>query len=212
MRRTTLLAALGAALAASLATSPAPASAAVSSASIDGQTATLNLDGAHDDVTVSVVNGLLAHGQTTGGLNSATDWDSATGGDQTVPADGTFGVDVNGGDGNDAITVLAKDTEIGAAKLNGDGGDDVLTGADSGDSLHGGDGTDFIDGEAGNDATELNGNSTLGDAFTLEPNGGRVKFRRTNLVGFTLDASTEGERRRGACRAHAAVRRRRHRQ
>ena len=86
-------------------------------------------------MTVSVSGGLLVHGQTTGGLNSGSDWDSATAGDQTVPADGTFAVVVNGGDGNDSLTVLAKNTEIASAALNGGGGDDVLTGADSNDSL-----------------------------------------------------------------------------
>jgi Ca2+-binding RTX toxin-like protein len=182
--------------------------------------ATLNLDGADDNVTVSVSGGLLVHGQTTGGLNSGSDWDSATAGDQTVPADGTFVVVVNGGDGNDSLAVLAKNSEIVTAALNGGSGDDVVTGSDTGDSLEGGDGndrlvgakggdamsggtgndtlvwnngdgSDSIDGGAGNDATEVNGNPTLGDAFTLEPNAGRITFKRTNLVPFTLDASTE---------------------
>ena len=105
-----------------------PAQAAVISASINDLTATLNLDGANDNVTVSVSGGLLVHGQTTGGLNSGADWDSGTPGDQTVPADGTRTVIVNGGDGNDAITVLAKASELASSGLNGDGGDDVLTG------------------------------------------------------------------------------------
>ena len=84
MKRKTILAALATALAASFAATAVPADAAVSSASIDGTTATLNLDGANDNVTVSVSGGLLVHGQTTGGLNSGSDWDSATAGDQTV--------------------------------------------------------------------------------------------------------------------------------
>src|SRR5215218_7124374 len=151
MKRTTILAALGTALAASFAATAVPADAAVSSASIDGATATLNLDGADDNVTVSVSGGLLVHGQTTGGLNSGSDWDSATAGDQTVPANGTFGVVVNGGDGNDAITVLATNTEIGGSKVLGDGGDDLLTGADSNDSLAGGDGNDRLVGAKGDD-------------------------------------------------------------
>ena len=70
---------------ASLAAAASPASAAVASASITGKTATLNLDGADDNVTVSVSGGLLVHGQTTGGLNSGSDWDSGTAGDQTSP-------------------------------------------------------------------------------------------------------------------------------
>ena len=220
MKRIRILAALGAALAATFAATAAPAKAAVSSASIDGETATLNLDGADDNVTVSVAGGLLVHGQTTGGLNSGSDWDSATAGDQTVPADGTFGVVINGGDGNDALTVLAKNTEIGAAKIIGDGGDDLVTGADSDDSLVGGegndrligakgddtmvgdagndtlvwnqgDGSDTVNGDAGNDGAEVNGAPTLGDVFTLDPVNGGVKLTRTNLGPFTFDATTE---------------------
>jgi Ca2+-binding RTX toxin-like protein len=215
-----ILPALAAALAAALALTAAPASAAVSSASINNKTATLNLDGADDNVTVSVSNGLLVHGQTTGGLNSGSDWNSAMNGDQTVPADGTFTVVVNGGDGNDSVTVLAKTSEIAGVTLNGDGGDDVLTGADTNDTLNGGDGNDRLvgakgndvmnggtgndalvwnngdasdtnNGDAGNDVSEVNGAPTLGDVFTLDPNGARVKFQRTNLVNFTIDASTE---------------------
>ena len=217
--RTTLLA-LVAALAAGLGATAVPAQAAVSSASINDLTATLNLDGAADNVTVSVSGGVLVHGQTTGGLASGRDWDSGTDGEQTVPADGTFTVIVNGGDGNDAITVLAKNSEVASVVLNGGNDDDVLTGADSNDILNGdagndrligakgtdlmnggagndtlvwnnGDGSDRINGDAGNDGTEVNGNATLGDAFTMEPEPGGVKFKRTNLVQFTLDTATE---------------------
>ena len=220
MKRPTILAALATALAASFAATAVPAQAAVSSASIVGGAATLNLDGADDNVTVSVSGGLLVHGQTTGGLNSGSDWDSATAGDQTVPANGTFVVVVNGGDGNDSLAVLAKNSEIVTAALNGGSGDDVLTGSDTGDSLEGsdgndrlvgakgtdvmsggtgndalvwnnGDGSDFIEGGDGNDATEVNGSPTLSDVFTIEPNAGRIKFQRTNLVPFTLDSATE---------------------
>src|SRR5437763_15232936 len=216
----TILAALGAAVAASFAATAVPAQAAVSSASIAGGFATLNLDAADDNVTVSVSGGLLLHRQTSGGLNSGSDWDSATPGDQTVPADDTFTVVVNGGDGNDALMVLAKSTEIASAQLNGQGGDDVLTGADTNDILSGGDGNDRLigakgtdlmsggagndtlvwnngdgsdrmNGDAGNDVTEVNGSSTLGDTFTLAPESGGVKFQRTNLVPFTLDTATE---------------------
>ena len=213
---------LAAALAAGFAAVTAlPAQAAVTSASINDLTATLNLDGANDNVTVSVSGGLLVHGQTTGGLNSGADWDSGTPGDQTVPADGTRTVIVNGGDGNDAITVLAKASELASSGLNGDGGDDVINGPDSNDTLTGGDGNDRLvagkgdddmrggagndtlvwnqgdgsdraDGEAGNDGAEVNGAPTLGDVFTLDPVvGGTIKLRRTNLGPFTFDAATE---------------------
>jgi Ca2+-binding RTX toxin-like protein len=171
-------------------------------------------------VTVSVSGGLLVHGQTTGGLNSGSDWDSAALGDQTVPADGTRTVIVNGGGGNDSITVLARNTELASSGLNGDAGDDVITGPDSNDTLTGGDGndrlvagkgadimnggagndtlvwnngdgSDVLNGDAGNDGAEVNGNATLGDGFALEANAGRIKFQRANLVPFTLDSSTE---------------------
>jgi Ca2+-binding RTX toxin-like protein len=137
-----------------------------------------------------------------------------------VPADGTFTVVVNGGEGNDALTVLAKTTEISSATLNGEGGDDVLTGADTNDALNGGagndrligakgtdlmsggdgndtlvwnngDGSDRMNGEAGNDEVEVNGSPNLGDMFTLAPEPGGVKFQRTNLVPFTLDTASE---------------------
>jgi Ca2+-binding RTX toxin-like protein len=220
MKRMRILAALGAALAASFAATAAPAGAAVSSATIDGLTATLNLDGADDNVTVSVSGGLLVHGQATGGLNSGSDWNSAMAGDQTVPADGTRTVIVNGGDGSDSVTVIARAAELASSGLNGDGGDDVLTGPDSNDTLTGGDGNDRLvagrgddamnggagndtlvwnqgdgsdraDGDAGNDGSEVNGAPTLGDVLTLEPVAGGVKLRRTNLGPFTFDAVTE---------------------
>src|SRR5829696_2379959 len=221
MRRIKTLATLTAGLAATVAATALPAHAAVSSASIDQLTATLNLDDANDNVTVSVSGGLLVHGQTTGGLNSGSDWDSATLGDQTVPADGTRTVIVNGGGGNDSITVLARNTELASSGLNGDAGDDVITGPDSNDTLTGGDGNDRLvagrgddvmqggagsdtlvwnqgdgsdraDGQAGNDSSEVNGAATLGDAFTIDPVvGGTVQLRRTNLGLFTFDAATE---------------------
>ena len=219
VKRTTLLATAATAVAAAFAATPLPAQAAAASASISGTTATLNLDGADDTETVSVAGGLLVHTSTGGGLNSSSDWDSSTAGDQTVPANGTFNVVVNGGDGQDAITVLAKTTEIAKATLNGDGGDDVITGADTADTLNGGDGNDRLvgakgadtmnggagndtlvwnngdgsdrmNGDAGNDGVEVNGSSTLGDVFTLDPEPGGVKFQRTNLKAFTLDTST----------------------
>jgi Ca2+-binding RTX toxin-like protein len=220
MKRTTILAALGAALAATFAATAVPAGAAVGSASVVDSTATLNLDGADDNVTVSVAGGLLVHGQTTGGLNSGRDWASDEEGDQTVPADGTFTVIVNGGDGNDSITVVAKSTELASSGLNGDGGDDLMSGPDSNDTLNGGDGNDRLvagkgddamnggvgndtlvwnqgdgsdvaDGDLGNDGAEVNGAPTLGDVLTLEASARRVKLQRTNLGPFTFDAATE---------------------
>ena len=135
------------------------------------------------------------------GSNSGSDWDSATPGDQTVAADGTRTVIVNGGGGNDSITVVARTTELASSGLNGDAGDDVITGPDSNDTLTGGDGNDRLvagkgddvmnggagndtlvwnqgdgsdsaNGDAGNDGAEVNGAPTLGDVFTLDPIAG----------------------------------------
>jgi Ca2+-binding RTX toxin-like protein len=220
MKRTTILAALGAALAATFGATAVPAGAAVDSASVVDSTATLNLDGADDNVTVSVAGGLLVHGQTTGGVNGGSEWNSAIAGDQTVPADGTFTVIVNGGEGNDSITVVARSTELASSGLNGDGGDDLVSGPDSNDTLTGGDGNDRLvagkgddvmnggagndtlvwnqgdgsdvaDGDLGNDGAEVNGAPTLGDVLTLEASARRVKLQRTNLGPFTFDAATE---------------------
>ena len=159
------------------------------------------------------------HDQFSGGLNFPIDWDSATDGEQTVPADGTFTVVVNGGDGNDRSR-CSRTNEVAAVGLDGGPGDDLLTGADSNDTLNGGegndrvigavgadvlnggagndtlvwnngDGSDTLNGDAGNDGTEVNGAPTAGDVFSLEPNAGRIKFQRTNLKAFTLDTSTE---------------------
>src|SRR5215204_2780597 len=174
MRRIKTLATLTAGLAATVAATALPAHAAVSSASIDQLTATLNLDDANDNVTVSVAAGLLVHGQTTGGLNSGSDWDSATPGDQTVPADGTRTVIVNGGGGNDSLTVVATAAQLASSGLNGGAGGDTLV-------WNQGDGSDRADGQAGNDSSEVNGAATLGDAFTIDPVvGGTVQLRRTN--------------------------------
>ena len=162
MKRRTKLAALITALAASLGATAVPAQVAVSSASINDLTATLNLDDAADNVTVSVSGGVLVHGQTTGGLNSGRDWDSGTDGDQTVPADGTRTVIVNAGGGNDSITVLAKDTEIASVGLNGGNDDDVLTGADSGDTLNGDGGNDRLVGREGHRRDERQGRQRHG--------------------------------------------------
>ena len=53
-----------------------------------------------------------------------------------------------------------------------------------------GDGSDLMEGEAGHDVVEVNGSSTDGDVFTINPNGHRVDFDRLNLVPFSLDIGT----------------------
>jgi uncharacterized secreted protein with C-terminal beta-propeller domain len=74
-------------------------------------------------------------------------------GDDTITVD-TDGwrvpVVLNGGDGNDTLT-----GGDGHNEINGGAGDDVLTGGPSGDTLNGGDGNDTLNGGKGNDT--LNG-------------------------------------------------------
>ena len=221
MKRKTILAVLsGAALAAALGATAGPADAAATSASFDGTTATLNLDDSDNNVTVSVSGGAARARQTTGGLSDGTDWDSATPGPQTVPANGTVAVAVNGGSGNDAITVLAKNTEVaGASSTAGRAttcspaptattrstaatattassaakGNDTQNGDAGNDTLvwNNGDATDSKDGGAGNDATEVNGTPPSATRSPSRRTAGRVEFHRTNLVAFTLDSTTE---------------------
>ncbi len=217
-----LAAAFAATVALALAADAAPANAGVISATTDGVSAQLNLDGADDVVSVSVENGLLVHDPVGDGLKSSADWDSATPGGQTVAATGHGVITINGGDGNDTLSVSAPVDAIGGALLNGDGGDDVLTGPDSGDTLSGGDGNDVLIGAKGgddlnggagndifmwsngdgddvdtggdgNDLTVVDGNPTLGDAFTLGPDqlAGFVRFKRTNLTTVSLLSDTE---------------------
>jgi len=49
-------------------------------------------------------------------LSPRLSWSMST--PDTVPANGTFTVVVKGGDGNDSLTVLAKNTEIAEANVS----------------------------------------------------------------------------------------------
>ncbi|MFL6854487.1 MAG: calcium-binding protein [Sphingomicrobium sp.] len=60
-------------------------------------------------------------------------------------------VRVNGGDGNDVITLDETNGPLPAAELNGGDGNDTLTGGSGNDRLSGQDGTDTLTGGAGND-------------------------------------------------------------
>jgi Ca2+-binding RTX toxin-like protein len=109
--------------------------------------------------------------------------------------DGGAGVDtINGSDGPDLIS-----GGEGNDALNGGGGDDRIVGDRGGDGVSGGtgddtlvwnngDGSDVMNGDDGRDDVEVNGAlAGPGDAFTVQPNGARIKFDRTNLVPFSLD-------------------------
>jgi len=111
-----------------------------------------------------------------------------------LSVDGGAGVDtVNGSDGPDLI-LGGEGNDI----LNGDGGDDRIVGDRGNDTMNGGagddtlvwnngDGTDVVNGDGGRDDVEVNGAPAAGDVFTVQPNGARIKFDRSNLVLFSLD-------------------------
>ncbi|WP_254053592.1 beta strand repeat-containing protein [Singulisphaera sp. GP187] len=116
-----------------------------------------------------------------------------TGDDGDDAITGGIGADfLDGGRGNDTINGLA-----GIDTIYGGEGDDILTGGTGNDQLFGGagsdtivwnngDNSDLVEGGEGTDIAVING-AAAGDAFTVNPNGARIKFDRTNLVPFTLD-------------------------
>jgi Ca2+-binding RTX toxin-like protein len=196
---------------------PASASAAYNSV-IAGTTVTLSGDAAADTLTIGEAGGLLNHNQVGNGFNSASDFDNVAAGDQTLPADNTIDLVVNAGDGDDAVTIAT--ANLLSATVDGQGGNDALTGNNDADNLRGGpgndvlvgarggddveggdgndvstwnngDGSDVMDGDAGNDETVVNGAPTAGDQFTIKPQGNRVRFDRVNLVPFFVDFTSE---------------------
>jgi hypothetical protein len=128
------------------------AQAAVVSVTLSGSNATLTLDGAEDVVTVDQAGGLLRHGQSGAGLNSVFDWSSASAGDQTLAAAAPTTVTVEGGAGDDRLTVSLTAIQLGVATINGGDGDDLLVGFLGRDLLSGGAGFDVMSGRAGDDA------------------------------------------------------------
>ena len=107
-------------------------------------------------------------------------------------------LDIQGEAGDDTITGGGK-----ADPLAGGDGDDRVVGSPGADTMSGGngndvlvwnngDGSDAMDGDAGNDEIEVNGSANAGDEFVITPGaGGRTTFDRVNLVPFTLDTLAE---------------------
>ena len=157
--RSVRAAGIAGALAAAALALPSAASAAYTS-SIDGGNPTLTGDANGDQLVISVQGANLAHNRATDpGFNSAIDFDSTAGGDQTVA--NTASVTVNAGDGDDFVQ-----TGPNADTLNGEGGNDrilggpgndALSGGDGNDLLRGGKGDDTVDGGAGNDVIWVGG-------------------------------------------------------
>ena len=107
-------------------------------------------------------------------------------------------LDIQGDAGDDAITGGGKADTLGGGdgddRVVGSPGDDTMTGGNGNDVLvwNNGDGSDTMDGDAGNDEIEVNGSANAGDDFRIAPGAnGRTKFDRVNLVPFTLDTLAE---------------------
>ncbi|MBW4691969.1 MAG: hypothetical protein KME27_09395 [Lyngbya sp. HA4199-MV5] len=111
---------------------------------------------------------------------------------------------LTGGSGNDLLFGEAgNDTLLGKGGrdvLFGGAGNDVLTGGDGDDQVFGeagddrliwnpGDDTDLFQGGDGIDTAEVNGGNGA-EVFTVNANGTRVRFDRTNPTPFSLDIGT----------------------
>jgi Ca2+-binding RTX toxin-like protein len=114
------------------------------------------------------------------------------------PTQAVAGIDVtlNGEAGNDALTGT-NDADVlnGGADndtLVGFRGNDTMNGGDGNDTMtwNNGDGTDRMDGGAGSDVAQQNGANAGNDNFIVSANGQRVTATRDNLGPFFLDIST----------------------
>ena len=114
------------------------------------------------------------------------------------PAQAVAGIDVtlNGEAGNDDLTGTNDNDVINGGADNdrivGFRGNDTMNGDDGDDTLiwNNGDGTDRMDGGAGNDVAQQNGANAGNDHFIVSANGQRVTATRDNLGPFFLDIST----------------------
>jgi Ca2+-binding RTX toxin-like protein len=111
---------------------------------------------------------------------------------------------LTGGSGNDQLFGEAGNDILlgkgGNDLLFGGAGDDVLTGGSGNDQVFGqagndrmiwnpGDGTDLNEGGDGIDTVIVNGGNAS-ETFTVNPNGSRVRFDRTDPAPFSLDIGT----------------------
>ncbi len=199
---------------------PASASATVT---VDGtgDPITFAGDDAADNLVLTVVGGKIAHNLPVAqGFASATDLDPNTDGIQERDVLAA-NVVVRGGGGNDILNAAGLGNTYGSLDIQGDAGDDTVTGGGKADPLSGGegddrivgspgddimrggngndvlvwnngDGSDTMDGDAGNDEIEVNGSANAGDDFRITPGAnGRTTFDRVNLGLFKLDTLAE---------------------
>ncbi len=218
LRKTLVLA--GSAAAAAALALPATASATVT-VNAAGDPITFTGDDAADNLVLTVSGGKIAHNLPAAqGFASATDLDPNTPDTQDRDVAGA-NIVVRGGGGADILNAAGLGNTYNSLQIQGDPGDDTITGGGKGDVLGGGDGddrvvgnpggdtmtggngndvlvwnngdgSDTMDGDAGNDEIEVNGSANAGDDFRITPGAnGRTKFDRVNLVPFTLDTLAE---------------------
>ena len=199
---------------------PAAASATVT-VDAGGDPITFTGDAAPDNLVLSVSGGKIAHNLPAAqGFASATDLNPNVPDTQSANVAGA-NIVVRGGAGNDILNSGGLGDTYNSLEIQGDAGDDLITGAAKADTLGGGDGddrviggvgddtmsggngndvlvwnngdgSDTMDGDAGNDEIEVNGAATAGDEFEISPGSGtRTTFKRVNLGTFTLDTLAE---------------------
>jgi Ca2+-binding RTX toxin-like protein len=142
MTRKHLFAAASAA--AALVAFPAAASAATVNVNPATSTITVAGDATSENIVIADAGGFI----------------TVDGAATTAPADNSFNLTVNAGDGNDTVSVNT--TQLASVTVNGDNGNDVLNGSPENDILNGGADIDTLNGGAGND--RLTGN-TQSDVF-----------------------------------------------
>ncbi len=199
---------------------PATASATVT-VNAAGDPITFTGDDAADNLVLTVSGGKIAHNlPASQGFASPTDLDPNTPDTQERDVAGA-NIVVRGGGGADILNAAGLGNTYNSLDIQGDAGDDTVTGGGKPDSLAGGEGddrvvggpgndtmtggngndvlvwnngdaSDTMDGDAGNDEIEVNGAANAGDDFRITPGAnGRTTFQRVNLVGFTLNTLAE---------------------
>src|SRR4051794_28783257 len=143
---------------------PAAANAAVTSTFANG-TLTVTSDDASDTITLGVAGANI----TAPGVNN-------------VPNDGSVNLVVNGGGGNDNINVSAP-SFAGTPALNGDDGDDTITGTPR---------TDAIDGGNGNDRITAGKNTVATDPETIHGGAGNDVIIWNNGDGDDINEGDAG--------------------
>lgn len=141
---------------------------------------------ANEGLAVSVVGG-----------NVTVNGSVMVNGAATVAAANVTSLEVRGaatGANNINLSGVTEDrfAALASVKIVAGTGADVIVGSEFADTIewNNGDGSDRIDGGAGQDQLVVNGSTTDGDAFRVSASAGRLMFRRTNLVAFTLNVGS----------------------